>query len=80
MAVSTKSNLNSPNSGNRGPEWLSIRTLKLPASMFRPVLTLPMWERASGQVYDMLVGHEVGHALYTLIMIGSVLEIFLLNL
>ena len=29
------------------------------------VLTLPMWERASGIVYDMLVGHEVGHALYT---------------
>ena len=29
------------------------------------VLTLPMWEQASGQVYDMLVGHEVGHALYT---------------
>ena len=29
------------------------------------VLTLPMWERASGNVYDMLVGHEVGHALYT---------------
>lgn len=29
------------------------------------VLTLPMWEKASGTVYDMLVGHEVGHALYT---------------
>jgi len=29
------------------------------------VLTLPMWERASEVVYDMLVGHEVGHALYT---------------
>ena len=29
------------------------------------VLTLPMWELASGTVYDMLVGHEVGHALYT---------------
>ena len=29
------------------------------------VLTLPMWEKASGSVYDMLVGHEVGHALYT---------------
>ena len=29
------------------------------------VLTLPMWERASDSVYDMLVGHEVGHALYT---------------
>ena len=29
------------------------------------VLTLPMWEKASNFVYDMLVGHEVGHALYT---------------
>ena len=29
------------------------------------VLTLPMWEKASNCVYDMLVGHEVGHALYT---------------
>ena len=31
----------------------------------RRVLTLPMWKRASNTVYDMLVGHEVGHALYT---------------
>ena len=29
------------------------------------VLTLPMWEKASNLVYDLLVGHEVGHALYT---------------
>jgi hypothetical protein len=29
------------------------------------VLTLPIWERASATVYDLLVGHEVGHALYT---------------
>ena len=29
------------------------------------VLTLPMWERASNIVYDLLVGHEVGHALFT---------------
>ena len=29
------------------------------------VLTLPMWEKASVRVYDMLVGHEVGHALFT---------------
>ena len=29
------------------------------------VLTLPMWDRASGMVYDLLVAHEVGHALYT---------------
>jgi hypothetical protein len=29
------------------------------------VLTLPLWEKASGIVYDLLVGHEVGHALFT---------------
>ena len=29
------------------------------------VLTLPLWERASNIVYTMLVGHEVGHALFT---------------
>ena len=29
------------------------------------VLTLPMWEKASNTVYDLLVGHEVGHSLYT---------------
>ena len=28
-------------------------------------LLLPMWEKASSHVYDMLVGHEVGHALFT---------------
>jgi len=29
------------------------------------VLTLPMWEKASNTIYDLLVGHEVGHALFT---------------
>ena len=29
------------------------------------VLTLPLWDRASNSVYDMLVAHEVGHALFT---------------
>ena len=29
------------------------------------VLTLPIWDKASGVVYDLLVGHEVGHALFT---------------
>jgi len=29
------------------------------------ILTLPKWDRASATVYDLLVGHEVGHALYT---------------
>lgn len=29
------------------------------------VLTLPMWDRATESVFDLLVAHEVGHALYT---------------
>ena len=35
------------------------------------VLTLPLWDRASNNVYDMLVGHEVGHALYTCLLYTS---------
>ena len=33
--------------------------------VIRRVLTLPMWDKASNVVYDLLVGHEVGHALFT---------------
>ena len=29
------------------------------------VLVLPVWDRAKPVVYDLLVGHEVGHALFT---------------
>jgi hypothetical protein len=29
------------------------------------VLALPLWKDMSGTLYDLLVGHEVGHALYT---------------
>ena len=29
------------------------------------VLTLPLWEKASNTIYDLLVAHEVGHALFT---------------
>jgi len=29
------------------------------------VLTLPIWEKATDAIFDMLVAHEVGHALYT---------------
>ena len=39
-----------------------------PTAMFdvdRRVLTLPNWDKASDTVFDMLVGHEVGHALFT---------------
>jgi len=49
-------------------EDLIIENRKVSTASFdteRRVLTLPMWEKASGVVYDLLVGHEVGHALYT---------------
>ena len=31
----------------------------------RRVLTLPRWEKASSEVFDLLIAHEVGHALFT---------------
>ena len=49
-------------------ENLIVEHKKVPTASFdvdRRVLTLPVWDRASGSVYDMLVGHEVGHALFT---------------
>ena len=49
-------------------ENLIVEHRKTPTAMFdvdRRVLTLPMWDKASSTVYDMLVGHEVGHALFT---------------
>ena len=35
------------------------------------VLTLPTWDRASNNVYDSLVAHEVGHALILQIQSGG---------
>ncbi len=29
------------------------------------ILYLPIWQNMTGIIYDLLVGHEVGHALYT---------------
>lgn len=49
-------------------ENLIVEHRKVPTASFdvdRRVLTLPQWDKASGTVYDMLVGHEVGHALFT---------------
>lgn len=31
----------------------------------RRVLTLPRWEKASSMVFDLLIAHEVGHAIFT---------------
>ena len=49
-------------------ENLIVEHRKVSTAFFnvdKRVLTLPMWEKASTLVYDLLVGHEVGHALYT---------------
>ena len=49
-------------------ENLIIEHKKVPTAMFdvdRRVLTLPTWDKASATVYDLLVGHEVGHSLET---------------
>jgi hypothetical protein len=49
-------------------ENLIIEHKKVSTASFdvdRRVLVLPMWDKASATVYDLLVGHEVGHALFT---------------
>lgn len=49
-------------------ENLIVEHRKVPTAMFdvdRRILTLPNWDRASGTVYDMLVGHECAHAIFT---------------
>ena len=49
-------------------EDLVVEHKKVPTACFNVhtrVLTLPLWEKASNLVYDLLVGHEVGHALYS---------------
>jgi hypothetical protein len=49
-------------------EDLVVEHKSVPTACFNVhtrVLTLPLWEKASNIVYDLLVGHEVGHALFT---------------
>ena len=49
-------------------ENLTVEHRKVSTAYFdvdERILCLPIWERASSTVYDLLVGHEVGHALYT---------------
>lgn len=49
-------------------ENLTIEHKKVPTAAFDPknrVLYCPIWQDMSGALYDLLMGHEVGHALYT---------------
>ena len=49
-------------------ENLTIEHRKVTTAYFdveKRILCLPIWKSASNTVYDLLVGHEVGHALFT---------------
>ena len=49
-------------------ENLTVEHRKVSTAFFdveKRLLCLPIWKTASSTVYDLLVGHEVGHALYT---------------
>ena len=49
-------------------ENLNVEHRKITTAYFdvdRRILALPIWVDVSNDVYDLLVGHEVGHALYT---------------
>lgn len=49
-------------------ENLIVQHAKVATAMFDPknrVLTCPIWEQMSGDLYDLLMGHEVGHAIDT---------------
>jgi hypothetical protein len=49
-------------------ENLRVEHQKIRTAKFDPknrVLYLPVWQNMTGVLYDLLTGHEVGHALYT---------------
>ena len=49
-------------------ENLVIEHQKISTAKFDPInriLYLPIWQNMTGFIYDLLTGHEVGHALYT---------------
>jgi hypothetical protein len=49
-------------------ENLTVQHAKVSTAMFDPknrVLICPIWEQMSGDLYDLLMGHEVGHAIDT---------------
>jgi hypothetical protein len=49
-------------------ENLTVQHQKISTARFDPqnrILYLPIWQNMTGVIYDLLCGHEVGHALYT---------------
>lgn len=49
-------------------ENITVEHRKVPTAYFMPkerIMVLPTWKDMSGNLYDLLLGHEVGHALNT---------------
>ncbi len=49
-------------------ENIDVVSEKIPTAYFdlkSRKIAVPVWEDVSQNVYDLLIGHEVGHALYT---------------
>ena len=49
-------------------ENLTVQHAKTQTASFDPknrILTCPIWSEMSGDLYDLLMGHEVGHAIDT---------------
>src|SRR5210317_614458 len=49
-------------------EDISVEHKQVPTAAFdlsNRKIILPMWKDMTSELYDLLIGHEVGHALYT---------------
>jgi len=65
MSIKNISNQKSVLAKLLAQENLTVEHKKVPTAYFDPknrVLCLPIWKDMSSDVYDLLVGHEVGHA------------------
>jgi len=65
MSIKNISNQKSVLAKLLAQENLTVEHRKVPTAYFDPknrVLCLPIWKDMSADVYDLLVGHEVGHA------------------
>lgn len=68
MMTITKSNAVDLSAKLLATENISVRRARAQTASFDTksrVLTLPMWKDLTPEIEDMLVGHEVGHALFT---------------
>jgi hypothetical protein len=68
MDISTKLDTKSILAKLFASENITIRHANIPTAAFdvkNKVLLLPVWKDVTNEVYNLLISHEVGHALYT---------------